>query len=42
MSKGFNLEVCEANHGDIVGHLQILVTNQGAELSNPRALEERK
>ena len=39
-AKGLDCEVCESQHGTIVGTLQLLITNQSCEPSNPKAFEE--
>lgn len=40
VSKGLDCEIFEAQHGYSVGTLQLLLTNQGYQASNPKALEE--
>ena len=40
VAKGLDCEICESQHGNIVGTLQMLITNQSCEPSNSKAFEE--
>lgn len=40
IAKGLDCEICESQHGNIVGTLQIIITNTSCEPSNLKAFEE--
>ncbi len=42
VAKGLDCEICESQHGNIIGTLQMLITNQSVEPSNSKVFEENQ